>query len=91
MEAAWQRSLGLRHQSRSVCAISGNEGIQRNKNYESIVTLGMRGDGDMPMAGSTDMKANMALLEKIVADQRTIIAEVHWAGSDQGAAGLGAL
>jgi hypothetical protein len=47
------------------------EGIERNKNYESIVTLGMRGDGDMPMSES----ANIALLEKIVADQRAIIAD----------------
>ena len=27
------------------------EGMERNKNYESIITLGMRGDGDKPMAG----------------------------------------
>jgi hypothetical protein len=46
------------------------EGIERNKNYESVITLGMRGDGDMPMAESE----NIALLEKIVADQRSIIA-----------------
>ncbi len=46
------------------------EGIERNKNYESIITLGMRGDGDMPMAEKDDI----ALLEKIVADQREIIA-----------------
>ena len=47
------------------------EGIERNKNYESIVTLAMRGDGDMPMSEG----ANIELLEKIVADQRKIIAE----------------
>ena len=46
------------------------EGIERNRNYESIITLGMRGDGDMPMSES----ANVALLEKIVADQRAILA-----------------
>jgi hypothetical protein len=46
------------------------QGIERNKNYESVITLGMRGDGDMPMAESE----NIALLEKIVADQREIIA-----------------
>ncbi len=46
------------------------EGIERNKNYESAITLGMRGDGDMPMAETE----NIALLEKIVADQRQIIA-----------------
>jgi hypothetical protein len=46
------------------------EGIQRNKHYESIVTLGMRGDGDLPMS----QEANIALLGKIVGDQRKIIA-----------------
>ncbi len=46
------------------------EGIERNKSYESITTLGMRGDGDLPMTEG----ANIALLEKIVADQRKIIA-----------------
>ncbi len=46
------------------------EGIERNKDFESVITLGMRGDGDMPMADSDDI----ALLEKIVADQRAIIA-----------------
>ena len=47
------------------------EGIERNGNYESTVTLGMRGDGDMPMTGGQ----NIALLEKIVAAQRAILAE----------------
>ena len=47
-----------------------DEGIERNKNHESIITLGMRGDGDLPMSES----ANVALLEKIVNDQRKIIA-----------------
>jgi hypothetical protein len=46
------------------------QGIVRNKNYESTITLGMRGDGDMPMTEG----ANIALLEKIVADQRAILA-----------------
>ncbi|MGD0779056.1 MAG: glycosyl hydrolase 115 family protein, partial [Candidatus Solibacter sp.] len=50
------------------------EGVKRNKSYESIISIGMRGDGDMPMAG-TEMGANITLLEKIVADQRKIIAE----------------
>ena len=51
------------------------EGIQRNKSYESIVTVGMRGDGDLPMAAADDMPANIALLEKVVADQRAILAK----------------
>ena len=46
-------------------------GVENNKSLENIITLGMRGDGDMPMTES----ANIQLLEKIVADQRKIIAE----------------
>ena len=47
------------------------KGIERNKNYESTIALGMRGDGDKPMSEGS----NIALLEKIVADQRKILAE----------------
>jgi Glycosyl hydrolase family 115/Gylcosyl hydrolase family 115 C-terminal domain len=46
-------------------------GIQRGRNWESTITLGMRGNGDEPMS-ATD---NIALLEKIVAAQRNIIAK----------------
>ncbi|MGB7437985.1 MAG: glycosyl hydrolase 115 family protein [Candidatus Acidiferrum sp.] len=48
-----------------------SEGVERNKNYESIITLGMRGDGDMPMSE----QSNVDLLEKIVAEQRNILAK----------------
>lgn len=48
------------------------EGIQRMGNYESIVSVGMRGDGDMAMSEDT----NIALLERIVRDQRDIIQQV---------------
>jgi hypothetical protein len=48
------------------------EGISRMGTYESIVSMGMRGDGDMAMGEST----NIALLEKIVRDQRQIIQAV---------------
>jgi len=47
------------------------QGVERNKNFESVITLGMRGDGDLPMSES----ANISLLERIVADQRKIITE----------------
>ncbi len=52
-----------------------DEGIERNKDFESLITIGMRGDGDMPMVEGGDMAANVTLLEKIVADQRKIIAD----------------
>jgi glycosyl hydrolase family 115 (putative glucuronidase)/glycosyl hydrolase family 115 len=48
-----------------------SDGIERNKNFESTITLGMRGDGDLPMTEG----ANIALLEKIVSDQRNILAQ----------------
>ncbi|WP_295230756.1 glycosyl hydrolase 115 family protein [uncultured Chryseobacterium sp.] len=47
-------------------------GMERSKNWEKLVTVGMRGDGDEAMGEGT----NIALLEKIVKDQRKIIADV---------------
>ena len=48
------------------------EGIERMGSRESIVTLAMRGDGDMAMSEET----KTALLEKIVSDQRTMITDI---------------
>ena len=48
------------------------DGIIRNKPYENIVTIAMRGKVDTPMSES----ANIDLLERIVAAQRRILAEV---------------
>jgi hypothetical protein len=48
------------------------KGIENMDFHESIVTIGMRGDGDMPMTEGS----NIALLERIVHDQRQIIQEV---------------
>ena len=47
-------------------------GIEHMDHHESIVTVGMRGDGDKPMQEGS----NIALLEKIVKNQRAIIADV---------------
>lgn len=44
-------------------------GISRMKHTEDVVTIGMRGDGDEEMEKNT----NIALLERIVANQRKII------------------
>ncbi|MEO8171507.1 MAG: glycosyl hydrolase 115 family protein [Sediminibacterium sp.] len=48
------------------------KGIENMRSHESVISMGMRGDGDMPMTQGS----NIALLEKIVADQRKIISEV---------------
>ncbi|MBW8687389.1 glycosyl hydrolase 115 family protein [Chitinophaga rhizophila] len=47
-------------------------GITRMRDHESIVTIGMRGDGDEPMTEGTAT----ALLERIVKDQRQILTEI---------------
>jgi len=47
-------------------------GLKRVVGKEQIITIGMRGDGDEPMSTGTAT----ALLEKIVKDQREIIASV---------------
>ncbi|NJB72218.1 hypothetical protein GGR42_002709 [Saonia flava] len=47
-------------------------GIERMGNHESIVTLGMRGDGDEAMSEETVVD----LMKNIIVDQRKIIADV---------------
>lgn len=49
------------------------EGISRNKNYESIVTMGLRGANDSEMKG--DMNTNIAMVDGIIQTQRKILAE----------------
>jgi hypothetical protein len=48
------------------------QGLRRTMNYEKVITLGMRGDGDEPMTETE----SVALLGRIVADQRKIIGEI---------------
>jgi hypothetical protein len=48
------------------------DGAIRNKDYESIYTMGMRGQEDKPMSEGE----NIGLLEDIVAEQRKILEEV---------------
>jgi hypothetical protein len=49
------------------------KGMQRNNGKEVLVTVGMRGDGDEPMAQG-GAAANISLLEKIIKEQRESIA-----------------
>jgi len=48
------------------------EGIERNRDFEKIITIAMRGKVDTPMSPT----ANVSLLEEIVAAQRQIISNV---------------
>ncbi len=52
------------------------QGIEQTKNYESMITVGMRGDEDRPMEDAGGQEANMRLLDRILEDQRHIIAQV---------------
>ena len=54
-------------------------GMERAKNHDYVVTVGMRGDGDKPMSEGTAT----SLLEQIVTDQRKIIADVTGKPADQ--------
>jgi hypothetical protein len=70
-EKEWKRADGPWNYAENQDKIDAfwRAGMERDKNYEQIVTLGMRGVNDTPMSAS----ANAEILEKIVADQRKIL------------------
>ncbi|WP_420140056.1 glycosyl hydrolase 115 family protein [Sphingomonas sp.] len=51
------------------------EGIERNGGKEAIITVGMRGDGDVALASSGGLTSDIHLLETIISDQRAILSE----------------
>ncbi|MBB5729677.1 glycosyl hydrolase 115 family protein [Sphingomonas prati] len=51
------------------------EGITRNRANEVVVTIGMRGDGDVALESTGSLQSDVKLLESIIADQRAIIAQ----------------
>ncbi|MGA2916686.1 MAG: glycosyl hydrolase 115 family protein [Sedimentisphaerales bacterium] len=51
------------------------DGIKRNKNYESIITMGLRGANDTEMVPNGTVQQCMALLKEIIDVQRKIIAD----------------
>ncbi len=52
------------------------DGLERSKNYEQVITMSMRGDGDLPMTDAGSAEDNFRLIEKIFADQRAVIEKV---------------
>jgi hypothetical protein len=52
------------------------EGMERNKDYDNFVTIGMRGDGDVAM-GKGDDAENMKTLGKVIEGQRKIIRDIY--------------
>ena len=67
------------------------EGIERAKDTEDLITIGMRGDGDAPMGGKEGAdheyvnrdEYNMNLLEKVIKNQRKIIRDVTGRPADE--------
>ncbi|MBR5957505.1 MAG: glycosyl hydrolase 115 family protein [Salinivirgaceae bacterium] len=67
------------------------EGIERSKDNEDLITIGMRGDGDTAMGGKeghddeyvSDDERNKRLLEQIINNQRKIIANVTGKPAEQ--------
>jgi len=51
------------------------EGIEHAKDYENIITIGMRGDGDVAMGTGNDAD-NMKTLAKVIESQRRIVSQV---------------
>lgn len=66
-------------------------GVERAKDTEDLITIGMRGDGDEPMGGEdrndseykTKDERNIALLRKIFKNQRAIIFACPWDCGDE--------
>ena len=52
------------------------EGLERNKAYDNLITIGMRGDGDVAMGNGND-EDNMKTLKNVVDGQREIIERVY--------------
>lgn len=49
------------------------DGVDRNKKFENIYTLGMRGESDSALSGTKE--ENIALLKKVITAQKKILAE----------------
>ena len=52
------------------------EGMERNKAYNNLVTIGMRGDGDVAM-GKGDDQENIKTLQNVIKGQRKIIKDIY--------------
>lgn len=52
------------------------EGLERNKAFDNLITIGMRGDGDVAMGDGSD-EENMKVLTDVVKGQRDVIQNVY--------------
>ena len=52
------------------------DGVERNKRFDNLITIGMRGDGDVAL-GKGDDAENIEVLKRVVKDQRDILSKVY--------------
>lgn len=52
------------------------DGLNRNKDYDNLITIGMRGDGDVAMGKGNDLE-NIKTLENVIKSQRNIIQKIY--------------
>jgi len=52
------------------------EGIERNKAFDNLITMGMRGDGDVAMGDGSD-EENIKTLHEVIEGQREIIGKAY--------------
>ena len=53
------------------------EGLKRNAKYDNMPTVGLRGDGDLPLDPGANFDSNKELLYQIFHDQRELIREAY--------------
>ena len=53
------------------------EGLKRNAKYDNMPTVGLRGDGDLPLDPGANFESNKELLHQIFHDQRELIREAY--------------
>ncbi len=52
------------------------EGMERNRDYDNLVTIGMRGDGDVAMGRGNDAD-NIKTLHDVISGQRGILKDIY--------------
>ncbi len=53
------------------------EGLKRNAKYDNLPTVGLRGDGDLPLDPNAQFDSNKELLYQLFHDQRELIREAY--------------
>ncbi len=53
------------------------EGLKRNAKFDNLPTVGLRGDGDLPLDPNAQFDSNRELLHQLFRDQRELIREAY--------------